>query len=73
MTFYGTFQEMLTLLLLRQLDPNILDDNLKFKESMHKNFKTNPVDFSKLETGQEPIDDGIDLRMIDLTPDSVGR
>jgi hypothetical protein len=55
--FYGNFHEMLQLLLLRQLDPNILDGKLHLKESMHKDFRTNPIDFSKVETGQEPIDE----------------
>ena len=56
---------MLSLLILRQLDPKTIDGNLRMKESMHKNFKTNPVDYSFVETGQQEIEPDLDERMID--------
>ena len=40
---------------------------------MHRKFKTSPVDFSFVETGQEVIEEGVDENLIDLTPDSAGK
>ena len=69
--FYGSYNEMLSMLLLRQgglkgkSDPsNVLHDEF---------FKTNPAEFSFAETGQQEVEEDFDEKMIDLTPNSQGQ
>ena len=50
--FYGSYTEMLQLLVLRQLDPSIINGQLNVKKSMHRNLKTHPVEYGLIETGQ---------------------
>ena len=45
----------------------------KKKERFKEHFKTNPYDFSFVETGQDVAEPNIDERMLDVTPNDHGK
>lgn len=42
-------------------------------ERFNETFKTNPMEYSYVETGQRVFDDDLDENMLDLTPDNKGK
>ena len=42
-------------------------------ERFNENFKTNPMEYSFVETGQQVFEDDLDENMLDLTPDNKGK
>lgn len=66
--FYGSYNEMLSLLMLRQGGLDKKADHKVHSEA----FKADPAHFSFVETGQEVPEESFDENMIDLTPDSKG-
>ncbi len=42
-------------------------------ERFNETFKTNAMEYSYVETGQQVFDDDLDENMLDLTPDNKGK
>ena len=67
--FYGSYNEMLQMLLLRQGGLGEKSGQTQMQEP----FKTNPAEFSYEETGQKVFEEDFDEKMIDMTPNSMGQ
>ena len=69
--FYGSYNEMLQMLLLRQ--GGLGGGEKSGQTQMQEAFKTNPAEFSYEETGQQVLEEDFDEKMIDMTPNSMGQ